>query len=146
MLPERRERVSPVEEERTEQTEWLQALPMLQGQVASTIYRMCQVDAEGCPTATLEDYREAIDRLPPVLTAMKKLSGPQEKELREAKRAYEKALDTLVKAAHRGVTLRSGGLPDEQARVQLADVVFNVGVAADLIQQAIKTANQFMKK
>ena len=134
------------EAERTAQAEWLEALPMLQGQVASTIYRMCQVDVDGYPTATLEDYREAIDRLPPVLTAMKKLPSPPERDLKEAKREYEKALDTLVKAAHRGVTLRSGDLPEEQGRVQLADVVFNVGVAADLIQQAIRTANEFRKK
>jgi hypothetical protein len=42
--------------------------------------------------------------------------------------------------------LRGEELSPEQRRVQVADVVFNVGVAADLIQQAIKTANEFLRK
>ncbi|MFW6125622.1 MAG: hypothetical protein ACOC58_00830 [Chloroflexota bacterium] len=134
------------EAERTEHLEWLEALPLLQEQIAVTIYKLCQADADGNPEATLEDYAEAIDRLPPVLAAMKKLPVPREKALQEAKRGYEKGLDTLLRAAHRGVALRSGELPEEQARVQLADVLFNVGVAAELIQQAVKTVNEFVNR
>ena len=124
----------------------LQALPLLQDQIAKIIHTLCQVDADGNPTASLEDYLEAVEKLPPVLSAMEKFPRPRENELRKAKRAYEEGLDTFIKAAQRGAKLRAGELSAEQSRAQLADLVFNVGVGADLIQQAIKTANEFSRK
>ncbi len=134
------------EVDRTGEIEWLQALPLLQDQIAKIIHTLCQVDADGNPTASFDDYVEAVEKLPPVLSAMEKVPRPRAKELREAKRAYEKGLDTFIKAAHKGVKVRAGELSTEQSRAQLADLVFNVGVGADLIQQAIKTANEFSRK
>ena len=134
------------EVEPTQQAEWLQALPLLQGQIAPIISALCRVDVNGNPTASLGDYAEAVEKLPPVLAAMRKVPPPRAKELRDAKRAYEKGLDTLVKAAHRAVKLHGQELSQEQRQVQVGDLVFNVGVAADLIQQAIKTANEFFRR
>ncbi len=134
------------EVEPTQQVEWLQALPLLQEQIAPIIATLCRVDANGNPAAGLDDYAEAVEKLPPVLAAMKKVPAPRVKELRDAKRAYEKGLDTFVKTARRGVRLHGQELSPEQRRVQVGDLVFNVGVAADLIQQAIKTANEFLRK
>lgn len=134
------------EVEPTAQVEWLQALPLLQDQIAPVIAALCRVDADGSPTAGLDDYAGAVEKLPPVLAAMKKMPTPRVKELRDAKRAYEKGLDTFVKAAHRGVKLHGKELSPEQRRVQVGDLVFNVGVAADLIQQAIRTANEFLRR
>ena len=134
------------EVDRTVEMEWLQALPLLQDQIARIIHTLCQVDADGNPTASFDDYLEAVEKLPPVLSAMEKVPSPRAKELREAKRAYEKGLDTFIKTAHRGAKVRAGELSPEQSRAQLADLVFNIGVGADLIQQAIKTANEFSRK
>ncbi len=130
----------------TQQVEWLQALPLLQEQIAPILSTLCRVDANGNPSAGLDDYAEAVEKLPPVLAAMKKVPTPRAKELRDAKRAYEKGLDTFVKAAHRGVKLHGQELSPEQRRAQVGDLVFNVGVAADLIQQAVRTANEFLRK
>lgn len=134
------------EVEPTQQVEWLQTLPLLQEQIAPIIGTLCRVDVNGNPTAGLDDYAEAVEKLPPVLAAMRKVPTPRAKELRDAKRAYEKGLDTFVKAAHRAVKLHGEGLSPGQRRIQVGDLVFNVGVAADLIQQAIKTANEFLRK
>jgi hypothetical protein len=134
------------EVDRTDEIEWLQALPLLQDQIATIIRTLCQVDADGNPTASLDDYVEAVEKLPPVLSAMEKVPSPRVKELRQAKRAYEEGLDTFIKAAQRGAKVRVGELSTERSRAQLADLVFNVGVGAELIQQAIKTANEFSRK
>ncbi len=134
------------EVERTGEMEWLQALPLLQDQIAMIIRALCRVDADGNPTASLEDYLEAVEKLPPVLSAMEKVPRPRAKELREAKQTYEKGLDTFIKAAQKGVKVRAGELSTKQSRVQLADLVFNMGVGADLIQEAIKTANEFSRE
>ncbi len=95
------------EVDRTGEIEWLQALPLLQDQIATIIRTLCRVDANGNPTASLDDYVEAVEKLPPVLSAMQKVPTLRSKELRQAKRAYEKGLDTFIKAAQRGAKVRA---------------------------------------
>lgn len=119
------------ETDRSEQAEWLEMAPLLHDQVAPIVARLRRVDADGKPTAGLEDYAEAARILPPILSAMKKLPQPRGKDLRESKRAYQAGINAFIKASECGVNLSA-----QASEGQLANLVYFLGLGTDLLEQA----------
>ena len=141
-VPEaRRQSAEAKETDRKGEAEWLQVFLPLHEQITPIIHRILQLDGHGNPAATLQDYFEALNELPPVLTAMRKSQEPKERKLREVKKEYERGIESFIKACKWGVKFCK-----EPSRARLANVVFFVGVAADLIEEANKKFVAFSGK
>ena len=114
--------------------EWLEVAPLLHDQIAPVIARLRQVDADNRPIASLEDYQQAAETLPPVLNAIKKVPRPKATGLRQSKQAYEGGVDAFIKASDWGV--KHCMRPSED---RLANLVYFLGLGTDLLEEAART-------
>ena len=129
------------EADREEAVRWLKTLMPWHEQAAAVVRRITKVDADGMLVSDLEDFSEAIVRLPPILVILKKMPKPRDKELRKYKKEFEGSLDACLKAC-------KWCLKFEQApnRVRLAAIVFQMSLATSLIESATKRLASLSEK